>query len=139
MPKQLILKQSGYVMIPRKTVADKKIPVNMNAYRNLDRFVNNDAKKQSAINVKKYLEETGQDHIRFTKPVTITFKYVKPTRRRLDKSNVYAAAAKYFYDALVELGVLIDDNDDFIGVETILPTEYKKGISEITMVFTEIE
>jgi hypothetical protein len=139
MTKKLVLKHAGYVMLPRKTVKDKKIPINLNTYRNLHCQVNNEAKKIAKQNVKEYLRRTCQDGLRFTKPVDVTFHYTKPTKRIMDKSNVFAVASKYLYDALVELNILVDDNDEFIHHEILQPTTYEKGVSEITLTFTEID
>lgn len=139
MAKQLILKHAGYVMLPRKTTKDKKISINLNTYRNLCFAENNQAKKIAKENVKQYLKDTGQDSIRFTKPVKVSFQFTKPSKRIMDKSNVFAVASKYLYDALVELKILPDDNDEWIKKELLKETKYEKGVSEIVLIFTEIE
>lgn len=137
MPKTLVLEHPGFVLLPRKTTKDKKYSINLNVYRNLHPMVNNQCKKVAKENVAKYLEYTGQDTIKFTKPVDVTFQFTKPTRRKMDKGNVFSVAQKYLYDALVSLGVLEDDNDDYIHYEVLEPTKYEKGVSNIRMVFTE--
>ena len=139
MPKKVTIKHAGYVMLPRKTMKDKKVSINLNIYRNLHPMSNNECKKVAKDGIAKYLEATCQDGIKFTKPVNVTFQFTKPTKRKMDKGNVFSVAQKYFYDALVELKVLEDDNDDFIYEELLLPTKYEKGVSEIVMTFTEID
>lgn len=138
MLKQIKLKHEGFIMLPRKTMKDKKVSINLNIYRNLHPMTNNQCKIIAKHNVALYLKRTCQDGIRFTKPVNVTFQFTKPTKRKMDKGNVFSVAQKYFYDALVELKILEDDNDDFIYEELLLPTLYKKGVSQIEMVFTEI-
>lgn len=138
-PKQLTIEHPLYISIPRKTKEAKKVAINLNIYRNLHYLVNNQCKKIAKDNVENYLKNTGQSGIIFDKPVNITFKIIKESKRKLDKSNVYAVAAKYFYDALVELGVLVDDNDNFIKQETILETAYEKGIGKIIINIEEVK
>ena len=137
MTKQITIVHSPYIALPRKTKEAKKIAINLNTYRNLHFLVNNQCKKIAKDNIEKYLKDTGQFGIMFTNPVDVTFKFYKGSNRRLDKSNVYAVATKYFYDALVELGILQDDNDDYIKNEVMLETEYDKENSRIELTLTE--
>ena len=99
----------------------------------------NQAKKIVLSWLEEYLKETNQSNIKFTKRVKVTFKVYKPTRRKTDKSNFYSGASKIIYDALVELGVLIDDNDDYISVETLEETEHNKDNPRLYFKFEEIE
>ena len=62
---------------------------------------------------------------------------VKPTKRKLDKSNVYAVTVKYIYDALTELGVWVDDNDEYIKDEKLLETIHDKDNPRIVIKVTE--
>lgn len=136
---RLVVEHPCFVLIPRKTKDDKKISINLNTYRNLHHQENHQCKQIVKENVKKYLEHTGQIDTKFTRPVTVTFKHCKPTKRKSDKSNVFTVATKYIYDALVELEILQDDNDDFIKVETLLETELDRENPRIILTFTEVE
>ena len=136
---KLIVEHMGYVLLPRKTKADKKVSINLNVYRNLHPMVENQCKKIVKENIKKYLEETGQSNIKFKNPVNTTFQVFKPTKRKMDKSNVFSIGSKYIYDALVELGVLQDDNDDYIKEELILPTIHDKNNPRIVVTIEEIK
>lgn len=136
--KKLIIEHEGFVLIPRKTTKDKKVSINLNTYRNLHYQVNNQCKQIAKENIKRYLQETGQDHIRFTGQVNTTFQLFKPSKRKGDKSNVYSVATKYFYDALVELGIIPDDNDDIIKQEILLPTELDRENPRIVITVEEI-
>ena len=83
---------------------------------------------------------------KFDGEVEVTFKMKRKLNKNgsrskveCDKHNVYTIIVKYLYDAMTEVGIWKDDNDDIIKTETLLPTEYIKGdnnIIEIT--FTEI-
>lgn len=111
-----------FTELKRKTKKNKKIYLNLNTYRNLKHFENNDSKKQ----YKKDMLEQIENCPVFDKPVEITFKLIKNSRRKTDKHNFYSVIAKYLFDALTESGKWIDDNDDFIKQEILLPTEYEK-------------
>ena len=108
------------VWSPRKTIADKKIITNLNVYRNLHSRVANECKILYKEEVRKRV--MARAFPPFTEEVQVTFQYFKPTKRISDKSNVDSVHRKYFYDALVELGILVDDNDDYIKEELMLPT-----------------
>lgn len=137
MPKVLTIEHPRYVTIPRKTKEDKKIPINLNTYRNLHYQENNTCKQIARENIRKYLEYTNQEDIKFDGCVSVTFKVYKKTKARLDKSNVFSVATKYFYDALVTLGYLVEDNDDIIKEELLLPTEIDKENPRIVMTITD--
>lgn len=111
-----------YVYLPRKTKDDKKIAVNMNWYRNAYFNESNDAKKAFKEEMRSQLEG-----LEIPTPVTITTEIHKPTKRKLDKGNVYAVLSKFLFDALTEYGCWPDDCDDFIKHEIIQPTVYDKN------------
>ena len=96
-----------------------------------------EAKKIVKENISKYLTETGQDDIVFTNPVDSTFKLYKKTRIRTDKANFSGGACKFIYDALVELSILVDDNDDWILTEQLLETEHDKENPRVVLTFKE--
>ena len=61
------------VYIPRKTKKDKPISLSMNWYRNAHHHVSNEVKGIVKEEVKKYLEETGQDKIKLKGKVKVTY------------------------------------------------------------------
>lgn len=124
-----------YVMLPRKTMKDKRIAINMNVYRNLNHFTNNSAKKQFGEDISWQL----LPGVEIETPVEITYKVFKPTKRRLDKMNVISVMSKYLLDALSELGVWEDDNDEFVKTETLLPTEQDKEFPRCEIIIKTIE
>ena len=114
----------------RKTMKDKRYYINLNVYRNLHHLVNSQLKKAYLDAVRDQLQGLSIET-----PVEITYKVYKPTKRTLDKMNVVSITSKFLLDAITELGCWVDDNDDYVKTETILPTEYdkNKGRVEITI------
>ena len=54
--------------------------------------------------------------------VEISFVMHRPDKRRVDRSNVLSIVEKFFCDAIVDLGIIKDDNDKFL-----LRTTYQTG------------
>jgi len=118
-----------YIELPRVRTKDKRVYLNLNTYRNLHYITNNNVKKA-------YLEAIrGQiEGIVIQTPVSITYRVIKPSKRRLDKMNVIAVVSKYLLDALTEVGFWEDDNDEFVKEETIKPTVYDKGNGRVEII-----
>lgn len=68
----------------------------------------------------------------FDKPVAIKFQMVKWSNHKSDKSNYYSVLNKIFYDMLQSEGIWEDDNDDFIKLETMMPTKKDDSITDRT-------
>ena len=107
-----------FVTIPRKTVKDKRIALNMNTYRNLHHRISNDAKKAYSEALREQLR-----NLTIQTPVEVTYKVYKASKRRLDKMNVISVVSKFLLDSITDYGCWEDDNDDYVKTETILPTE----------------
>ena len=122
-----------YIDLPRKTKKDKRVYINLNAYRNLHFLVNNQVKKMYLQAIREQINSKVIET-----PVTISYKVYKPTKRRLDKMNVVAVTSKYLLDAITELECWEDDNDEFVKTETILPTEYDKGNGRVEIIIESI-
>ena len=112
----------------------KRVPINLNWYRNAHYLVSNKVKKLVAESISDQIEG-----IELETPVTVTYRVYKPTRRRLDKMNVVAITSKFVLDALSEAGVWEDDNDNFVKTETILPTIHDKDNERVEIVFETIK
>ncbi len=121
------------VYLPRVTMKDKRIPININWYRNANHRVSSQVKKLYKEIVRSQLENKE-----LQTPVEVTYQVIKPTRRRLDKMNVISITSKFLLDAMSELGVWEDDNDIFVKKETILPTIYEKGVEKVVVTFKTI-
>jgi len=123
-----------FIDIPRKTMKDKRYYINLNVYRNLHHRVNGQLKKAYLEAVREQLEG-----ISIETPVEITYKVYKPTRRTLDKMNVVSITSKFLLDAITELGCWVDDNDDHVKTETILPTEYDKNNGRVEVTISTVD
>lgn len=121
-----------FVDLPRKTKKDKRVYININTYRNLHYLVNNQVKKAYLESIKQQLV-----NVIIPTPVNISYKVFKPSKRKLDKMNVVSITSKYLLDAVTELGCWIDDNDDYVKTETILPTEYDKNNGRVEVIITK--
>ena len=53
--------------------------------------------------------------------------------------NVIAVTSKYLLDAITELGCWEDDNDDYVKIEKLLPTEYDKGNGRVEILIKSID
>jgi Holliday junction resolvase RusA-like endonuclease len=122
-----------FVTLPRKTVKDKRIALNMNTYRNLHHRISNDAKKAYSEALREQLE--GLD---IQTPVEVTYKVFKASKRRLDKMNVISVVSKFLLDSITEYGCWEDDNDHYVKTETILPTELDRENPRVEINIKEI-
>ena len=92
-------------------VGKKNFSLNQNIYRNSHHQVLNQAK----VNYKQIMA----NQMRFKKPfdkVTITYTLYPKTKRRTDISNVLSIHSKFFEDCLVEHGLLVDDNYNYLPI-----------------------
>ena len=122
-----------YITLPRVKTKDKKIAINLNTYRNLYHYTNNEVKKKYLELIKEQLKG-----VVIQTPVEVTYKIYKPTKRKLDKMNVVSITSKYLMDAITQLGCWEDDNDDFIKTETIMPTELDRENARVEVFINSI-
>ena len=122
-----------FVTLPRKTVKDKRIALNMNTYRNLHHRISNDAKKAYSEALREQLEGLS-----IQTPVEVTYKVFKASKRRLDKMNVISVVSKFLLDSITEYGCWEDDNDHYVKTETILPTELDRENPRVEIIIKEI-
>lgn len=83
----------------------KKLPLNLNHYRNAHFHVINNMKIQFKEAISSQLTFP-----KFAEPVKISYVLYLPSQREVDISNVLCIVDKYFCDALVEAGLIEDDN-----------------------------
>ena len=122
-----------FVTLPRKTVKDKRIALNMNTYRNLHHRISNDAKKAYSEALREQLR-----NLTIQTPVEVTYKVYKGSKRRLDKMNVISVVSKILLDSITDYGCWEDDNDDYVKTETILPTELDRENPRVEIIIKEI-
>jgi len=121
------------VYLPRKTKADRKIILNLNVYRNLHYIVNNQAKQIYCEQMQEQLEG-----LKFNK-ISLVFKLFKGSKRLVDRANIYSIQEKFFSDALVYWGVILDDNDEYTKQSIYLPVEYDKLNPCVEISIKEVE
>ena len=122
-----------FVTLPRKTVKDKRIALNMNTYRKLHHRISNDAKKAYSEALREQLKDLS-----IQTPVEVTYKVYKASKRRLDKMNVISVVSKFLLDSITDYGCWEDDNDDYVKTETILPTELDRENPRVEIIIKEI-
>ena len=122
-----------FITLPRKTVKDKRIALNMNTYRNLHHRISNDAKKAYSEALREQLR-----NLSIQTPVEVTYKVYKGSKRRLDKMNVISVVSKFLLDSITDYGCWEDDNDDYVKTETILPTELDRENPRVEIIIKEI-
>lgn len=104
----IIIKLPLEVFIPRKTREDKKIIMNLNIYRNAHHMTLNAAKIEMKEHVRLALDNIGG--LRTPPPYRFTYTIFPATGRAFDLGNVCSIIQKFTDDALIDLGVIKDDN-----------------------------
>lgn len=109
--------------------------INFNEVNNLHFQTYNNLKKSFKSNIESQLKKG----LVIETPVTVTYKLYKESARKSDKMNFISITSKFLLDALVELGVIEDDNDDFIKDEIILPTEIDRENPRVEVIIKTIK
>jgi len=107
-----------YVTIPRKKSKGKRISLNLNEYRNMKYFTLNIAKKLYRDIVWDAFIIANRQGVTLNPPFRLTYTIYAPNKRRFDVSNVASVADKWACDALVELGLM--DDDDYLHVPVVV-------------------
>jgi hypothetical protein len=121
------------IFLPRKTMADKKYIINLNNTKSRHFIVLNQIKKAYKEAIRSQIEG-----ITFTPMVRIEMTYWKPTSRRSDRSNVLCVHEKFALDAMVELGCLEDDSDEYVFSTTYLGGTLDRGNPRVEIKIIEI-
>lgn len=119
-----------YLTLQRKKVADKRISLNLNVYRNMFHQISNEAKH-------KYKEEMTaqiQEMRDLVWPIKIKYRYFLKVKS--DVANIHAVVDKFFCDAIVEFGKIPDDNVDYVvgGSYVFAGYDRKNPRCEITII-----
>lgn len=93
-------------------VAKKKnYYLNLNGYRNWQFQLNNQLKKLFKIEVAEEIRKlTPVEGV-----VSVHYTIYYPTKRAFDIDNIGSVITKFTHDALVEFGILEDDNYNFVS------------------------
>lgn len=130
----MIIELPTSVSIPRKTMKDRKIYLNLNTYRNLHHRVENQCKH--------IFTELVEPLIKPLEPLTgilhLTYTYYPASNRKCDVANMCVIVDKYFSDALTIYGKIPDDNYTVLPMVTYQIGEVVKG-GKITVNIDRIE
>ena len=107
----------------RKTKKDKRCPISMNYYRNAHFLESNKVKQMYKEEVASQIG-LGRELIT---PIQLNIYYVNGQKRLSDIDGMCSIHAKFFLDALVELGYLPDDNFLYVSSVKFLYAGYDKG------------
>lgn len=97
------------VMLPRKTKADRKVILNLNHYRNDHHMILNPAKILYKDHVAVAYAKAGAKELP-SPPYLFTYTIFPDSKRAFDLGNVCSIVQKFTDDALIDLGVIKDDN-----------------------------
>jgi len=87
-------------------VKKKMYYLNLNKYRNWQFHVNNQLKKSFKIEVISRLRQLHP----VEPPCKLTYTIYYPTKREFDIDNIGSIVGKFTHDALIEAGIIEDDN-----------------------------
>lgn len=95
-----------YVEIPKKTKKNERFYLNQNKFRNCHHFTMNKAKQlYKNIIASKFLPDEPLEG-----QLVFTYTLYPKSKRRMDLTNSLSAIQKFADDALVDLGVIPDDD-----------------------------
>ncbi len=104
----MTLQVPTFVILPRKTKADKKIHLNLNIYRNMNYILNNQCKVAFHEAFKPEMDKYKQCFI--SEKLKFTYTITAANKRKFDISNMLSVIDKFACDALVKEGFMPDDN-----------------------------
>lgn len=114
-------------------VGKSKFILNLNNYRNTHFRKLNTAK----INYKLIMASQIRRAEGFEK-IKIHYTLYPKTKRRTDIANVVSVHAKFFCDALVEYGVLVDDNFEYLVASSESFGRVDKNNPRVEIIVSEI-
>lgn len=104
--------------IPLRVPKSKKkmVSLNLNQYRNWHHLLKNKIKKY----VNKLIIEKCRGKTCPEPPLEFIYTIYRPTKRKIDLTNVGSIIDKFTCDGIVNAGLIPDDNIDFIKKVTYL-------------------
>lgn len=104
----MVIELPLYLVVGKRN--PKKVPLNLNHYRNAHFHLLNSMKIAFKELVQKQIFDFTETQGKPSEPVKIYYQLFLPSKRKADISNIMSIVDKYFQDALVECGFLEDDN-----------------------------
>lgn len=108
-----------HIDLPRKKGPAKRVHLSQNVIRNAHFQIQNAVKHAIKEIVWRQLSDNFQG-IRLNEPVELEVKLFKDKSRRADLSNFCSVIDKYATDAIVEYGLISDDNVKILKKVTYL-------------------
>jgi Holliday junction resolvase RusA-like endonuclease len=103
------------VKIPRKTKEDKIFALNLNIYRNAHHMILNQAKILWKNIVLEAVQQVSVCDIKYNIPYHFTYTAYPCSHRKFDLGNILPIVQKFTDDALIDIGLLTDDNYKIIS------------------------
>jgi len=123
-----------FIMLPRKTKADRKMYLNLNNYRNWHYIVSNIVKQKFNEGL-----ESSLKGLKFNKKLDITYILYKGSKRKIDRANVLCIIEKFFCDALTHYDCIADDNDEYLSATHYYGGGVDKENSRCEIIVEEIQ
>jgi hypothetical protein len=119
------------IVIPRKTMEDKRIALNLNVFRNLHHSVNNQMKQSF---------RPDKIEIFRAEKIRISYHVEKMSKRKFDTFNIVSVVDKFFLDWLVSHKMIPDDTFNNVEYGTITGNnncKQSRVIAQITIIGEE--
>ena len=130
----MIISVPLFVILPRKTKADKKYMLNLNNYRNWHYIVSNIIKQKFCEGL-----ESSLKGLKFDKKLDITYILYKGSKRKIDRANVLCVIEKFFCDALTHYDCIADDNDEYLSATHYYGGGTDKENPRVDVIIEEIQ
>ncbi len=114
-----------YMTKTYKTKPNKKIYINLNNYRNMNKFLEHEIKDKYQKEAITQLSLSWKTKL--ATPITITYTLFVWDKRLKDLNNITSISDKYFSDALVEWWFIEDDNYNYVNSTINKFGGYEKG------------
>ena len=128
------------VLLPRKKEA-RKFVLNLNIYRNTHYLVLNQAKRLYKEKVeqvyKEWLSESDNNYYWKSPPFIFTYTVYPANNRAFDLANVLPIVQKFTDDALIELGIIKDDNHKIVSAVNYRFGKVDKGNPRVELEISE--
>jgi hypothetical protein len=128
----ILAKLSMPLKIRPSVTGQKEYVISLNNYHNWHFQVRN--------KLKKYYTAIACDKLGdvvFDEPISITYIYFKPDKRKRDRDNPLSVHNKFFKDALVANGCIEDDTDEFVESELFFTGGIDKENPRVDIIITK--
>lgn len=122
------------IVLLRKTKKNKTVHINLNNYRNQNRFLEGTVKKKYCELMKDQLFG-----LVFSKPINVQYVVYYGRGGKHDRSNVLSIVEKYFLDALTHYNCIPDDNDDYVYSSHYYTGGIDREFPRVEITITEVE